>query len=487
MISAQEVFVLRKENTRLKIAHTKLQTAHLSQKNKADTLEKENRRLREQLKQAQEELKKIKKQRDTYKGMIFKAKTNQKVNAVQSGQVRKQLGGQLGHVGFGRSLPPKIDQTVRVYFKTCPQCKSVLKRSSSFETHTVEDIPQLESVKIITTQYKQERQWCDHCHQEVVAKSAMIVPHSKLGLNLIIQVLIFKYVCRMSLAVLVETLNQTYGVQITTATIVNTLQRVKIWLGEDDSGNSEYGNLLKAIRSSPIKHADETAWRIKGINGWLWAFLTKTEVYYTIEETRGGGVPETVLGVSKTGQKSADVLVRDDYSGYKNLKLNQQSCWAHLLRKSKEEVKQKHCSKQMTTLHQTLKQLFSELDNILKQPFSLAKRQRYFEDYSKQIQTIIQTKFRALDAKRIQTRIKNQNNNLLTALLHQDVPLTNNPAERQIRPAVIIRKISGGSRSVTGAETFATNFSVIQSIRMQNKPLVSTLQTMLLQGAVGRN
>ena len=110
---------------------------------------------------------------------------------------------------------------------------------------------------------------------------------------------------------MVSTLNQTYGVKITEGGIVDILQRTKKWLGK-----TEYGNLLKTVRGSPVKHADETGWRINGINGWLWAFLTKTEVYYTIEETRGGGVAKAVLD----GSSREDVLIRDDYGGYKNLR-----------------------------------------------------------------------------------------------------------------------------------------------------------------------
>ena len=479
MLNLQEVFVLRKENTKLKTAHTKLKTSFVSQKQKADHFEKEYKKLQEENQKLKQELEKIKKQRDTYKGMIFKVRISSKVTAEKGS---KQLGGQFGHPGISRKLPSKVDRRVRVFFKICPKCNLPLKRSSNAQPHTVEDIPSFETVKTIVTEYNSERQWCGSCHKEFTAKPQLVIPHSKLGLNLIIQILIFKYVCRMSVEVLTETLFQTYGIKITTASIINVLQRVKKWLGK-----KEYGKLLQAVRSSPVKHADETSWRIKGINGWLWAFLTKHEVYYTIEETRGKGVPEAVLGYSKTQKKSDDVLIRDDYAGYKSLNLNQQSCWAHLLRKSKKEVKEKTASKQMRTLHQTLKQMFEKLAEILNQPFNLKKRQQYFEGYSGQIQTIIQTKFKAKDAQRIQTRIKNQNQNLLTALIYQDVSLTNNAAERQIRPAVIIRKISGGSRSNQGAETFAINFSVIQSIRMRREPLIPTLQNMILSGVAGKN
>ena len=67
-------------------------------------------------------------------------------------------------------------------------------------------------------------------------------------------------------------------------------------------------------------------------------------------------------------------------------------------------------------------------------------------------QNIIDKKFQYADVKTIQTRIKNQGKNLLTAVLHDDVPLTNNLAERALRPMVVMRKISGGSKSMTGAK-----------------------------------
>ena len=473
MFSVQEIYILRKENGLLKTANTKLKTSHLNQKIRADRLEEENKKLQEELKKTRDELEKIRKQRDTYKGMIFKPGV---VQAVMNTAERKKPGGQLGHVGIGRKLPERINQTVRVFLKSCPDCHSLLNRSDTYETHNVEDIPNFETLNSIVTRYKSERQWCLNCHKEVAGKPVMVIPHSRLGLNLIIQILIFKYVCRMSLEILVETLSQTYGLRISEGGIVDILKRTKRYLGED------YGELLKAIRSSPIKHADETGWRIKGVNGWLWAFVTKQEVYYTIEETRGGGVAKAVL----EGSSQEDVLIRDDYAAYKNLKLKQQSCWAHLLRKSKEEVTQNKASKQMQVLHLTLKQMFLDLDRIVSSPFDVRKRTGSYMYYLTQLKSIIDSKFRAKDAERIQTRIKNQGHNLLTALLYQDVPLTNNAAERIIRPAVVVRKISGGSRSNIGAETFAINMSIIQTIRMRNQLLIPTLQQLLLKGAAGK-
>ena len=480
-LTAQQIASLRLEARYLRVKNALLDRARLAQKSRADKLQEENRKLKRLIwelkdheRKFQEEMEKIKKQRDTYKGMVFKPKVTPQVEK-QSGLVKK-LGGQQGHVGASRKLPAKIDQRVKVFFKSCPHCQAPLKRANSFQTHTVEDIPNLEQIKTLVVEYRLERQWCDHCHQEVVAKPALIIPHSRVGLNLIIQILIFKYVCRMTFEIIVTALYQTYGISLTTGGIIDILKRTKKFLGKD------YGHLLQAIRSSPTKHADETGWRIKGLNSWLWAVLTKQEVYYTVEETRGKGVAENTLA----GSKETDVLIRDDYAGYKRLPLKQQSCWAHLLRKSKEEVEQPNSSQEIQDLHQTLKASYQELSGIISQTFNKDEREQAYQDYSQKIQAIANTTFKFQDAQRVQVRIKNQGNNLITALLHEGVPLTNNLAERQIRPAVIIRKISGGSRSNLGAEVFATNFSVIQTIRMRNQPLIPTLQNMLLKGAAGK-
>ncbi len=484
MFSAQEIFILRKENALLKTANTKLKSSVASKNQKADKLEEENRQLKDELKKVKEELEKIKKQRDTYKGMIFKPNVSHKPEEDGYYQppevlVRKELGGQNGHKGKSRGLPQRVDQTKRVFFHHCPNCGNPLGRTDSIDTHTVEDIPALSETKTIVTKYESERQWCGHCGKEVAAIPAEVIPHSRLGINLTIQILIWKYACRMPLGIIVSTLNQTYGLTLTSGAVVDILKRVKEWFGV------EYQNLLKIIRGSPVKHADETGWRIKGLNGYLWAFLTKDTCYYTIEETRGGGVAKAVLENSSKD----DVLVRDDYSGYKNLPLNQQACWVHLLRVAKELVKAEGSSKQMKLLYQSLCEVFATLAVVTNIPFNQKERMLIYQVCSSLFQTIIKEPNTPSDVRAIQTRLNNQqkedHNNYLTALLYDNVPLDNNLAERGVRPAVIVRKISGGSRSNLGAETFAVNMSIIQTIKMRNQPLIPTLHSLILKGALG--
>jgi transposase len=490
MTAQEELAKLRPELRYLRVKVETIKRAHLAQKKKADQLE-ELLKVRDQIiKELEQEntslgklIEDLKSQRDTYRGMIYKENVSHDKPEISKdpSNTKKSIGGQTGHIGASRKVPERVDFRKRVFFHHCPDCGSPLKRTASVDTHTVEDIPFLVEIKTEVTRYECERQWCGNCAKEVVAYPLEVIPNSRLGIYLIIQILIFKYACRMPLGVLVDTLCQSYGVNLTTAGVVEVLKRAKVWFGD------EYGSLLKIIRGSPVKHADETGWRINGLNCWLWAFLTKESIYYTIEKTRGGGVAERALGDSKED----DVLVRDDYSGYKKLKLNQQACWAHLLRITREFAEKDTASEEVKLLYQELCGMFANLVIITKLPFNLQERSSFHQACQFALDQIRDQSFRSDDAKAVQTRIRNQqrndHNNYLTALLFLDVDLTNNLAERGIRKGVVTRKISGGSRSNLGAETFAVNMSIIQTIKLRNQPLIPTLHSLILKAALGKS
>lgn len=74
---------------------------------------------------------------------------------------------------------------------------------------------------------------------------------------------------------------------------------------------------------------------------------------------------------------------------------------------------------------------------------------------------------------------KNQGANLIVALKYDCAPLTNNHAERQIRPMVATRKISGGSRSPQGATAHAVNMSIAQTLLLEGRAFFSGMRQLL--------
>lgn len=480
MLTAQEELQkLRPELRYLRIRVQQLERVHSLQKGKADKLEevlRERDKLISELEHQRdlltEDIEEMKRQRDVYRGMVYKpGKKKEEDNAIHK-RKGKKLGAPIGHKGYGKKKPNEIDQHIHAQLTCCPHCQTELTGAQATVNHTITDLPHWTLQKPIVTQYSIERQWCRTCKKEVHATPKGVIPGSRFGSNLVTMILVWKYRFREPLNKIVERLAVFYGLSLSEACVVGIMQRAKEWLGTD------YEKLIVEIRGAGVKHADETGWRINGKNGWAWVFLSKQSVYYTIEKTRGKGIPGEKL------KGATGVLIRDDYGGYTKLPLLQQSCWAHLLRKSHEAVEQENVSEEMRKLHKKLKTMYLLLMEDLSQPFDKHDREIWHQEYLTDIHQIIRSIYQAKDAQKIQTRIKHQEKNLITALLYQDVSLTNNDAERAIRPLVVTRKISGGSRSNMGAKTHAINMSIIETINKRKQPLLSTLNQMLLAASV---
>lgn len=476
----------RDEERRKLVCHLfTLKKANKAQKDKRRILEQENRELKQKnkdlerrYKQLEQEKEDIRKQRDRYKQMLFKPNVKpkekeEKVVEDDLGASRRKKckrGAQPGHIGRGRKKPERIDERKRTYLINCPICGEKVKRSKKINTHTIEDIPSLEKFRTEVTCYEIEEQWCSCCKKQVRAHPAGVIPKSRLGINILIYALMQKYGAKSSWSSIIFNLTTYFNVHVSEGSLINMMHRAQRWLGP------WYDRILEEIRGSPVKYADETNWRIDGINNWLWGFFTEKQAYYVVEESRGKAVAEDYLA----GSHKDDVLVRDDYPAYKKLPLNHQSCWAHLLRTSKEASIDPNASREIKALHKYLQKMYEELSADLAMPFNDKGRERLYDLYSIKIVDIINAKYKYNDTKSVQTRIANQNTNLITALKYKNVPLTNNLAERCIRPFVIARKMSGGSRSWQGAKTQAVNMSVFQTIKMQNLPIIPTIKEYLL-------
>ena len=78
-------------------------------------------------------------------------------------------------------------------------------------------------------------------------------------------------------------------------------------------------------------------------------------------------------------------------------------------------------------------------------------------------------------SRRLVKRLKRHQAELFTFLDHPDVPSDNNHAERQIRPAVIVRKNSYANGSEEGAETQAILMSVFRTLKQRGHNPVSAV------------
>ncbi len=241
-----------------------------------------------------------------------------------------------------------------------------------------------------------------------------------------------------------------------------------------------YDALGDYVADSELIHADETPWRMlkKGSKKWrAWTFSNYDSVYICIDPSRGHQVPLKVLEGSK------GLLVVDAHGAYKklvklhpNLKLS--LCWSHARRKFIEAEAAYPKASEAIALIRKLFAIESRLPDF-----------RFIEDKrlcGKALEEIRMTRNKESRpiAQQLQTWMRDQNclpksklgiairyalsnwQGLSVFLDDPRAPMTNNQAERSIRPAVIGRKNHYGSKSRRGTEVAALFYSLVGTCRM---------------------
>jgi len=87
------------------------------------------------------------------------------------------------------------------------------------------------------------------------------------------------------------------------------------------------------------------------------------------------------------------------------------------------------------------------------------------------------------DVDRIAKRLRRHAQELTVFLWDQTVPADNNTAERALLPAVVMRKITGAA----GAQATAVLVSVLKPASQQERPLLDTLKTLMMNTWAGKN
>ena len=252
--------------------------------------------------------------------------------------------------------------------------------------------------------------------------------------------------------------------------ITRQVQRIADWLEGD------YEKLLIQLRCAPHVYADETGWRTDGRNGYLWAATSPSHTVYHVDKTRAGKVIRRLLGRAFGG-----TLVSDFYSAYATMDCKKQKCLVHLLRELNESA-EKFPAFASGAFFTQCKRLIKQMLRLKSRWKKLGKR-RYLAHVKKleaRLHRLITTDYDEANARRIVRRMCKHQKELTAFLREKDLDGTNNAAERALRPAVVARKISGGSRSRNGAQAWAMLASLLRTAGQQGKNLLETIKSMLI-------
>lgn len=173
-------------------------------------------------------------------------------------------------------------------------------------------------------------------------------------------------------------------------------------------------------------------------------------------------------------------MVTDFWVAYESLAASRrQFCLAHLLREL-EKVDKTNSSEDWRAFSKKAKRLFRDALRLRHRPdFSPEHYELRIDRLHTRLVDPMLTRSADPDVKRLAKRMENFWLERLTFLRNPDVPPTNNLAEREIRPAVVMRKVCRGNQSANGAETQAILLTIFRTLRRRNRdPLTEVVKAL---------
>jgi hypothetical protein len=251
-----------------------------------------------------------------------------------------------------------------------------------------------------------------------------------------------------------------FGLKVTPGGLVQAMHRAAVKM------TGSWLEIWEEIRAGPVTHSDETSWYVGQPGWWLWTFCNPQWTLYVVDQSRGSDV------LKRTLEDFDGVLVSDCLSPYGTMECEKQKCYSHHLKALSEKIE---------SLPDQSAEVLRELRSMLKMAMALAdmREQMGAEKFAARRERQERWADRILDSAYTQPgvekalhRFRAHREDLFTFLYNPNVPATNNLAERQLRPAVIARKVSCGNKTDRGRRTWQILSSIAATCRQQGRSFV---------------
>ena len=230
-------------------------------------------------------------------------------------------------------------------------------------------------------------------------------------------------------------------------------------------------DMLKAfLRREAVVHVDETGHKENGKRWWTWVGTSRAVTVFQIVSGRGSAELTQLLG-----EDFDAVLCSDSFSAYLKYakdhpEVKPQFCWAHLIRdlrfmaESADRLSQAWAGKVMGDV----KQMFRTWH---RNQFIACRRAR------DAILKRCRVPGSGAAARTLGGRIWRQREGYMRFLENPAAGIepTNNPADRALRPLVLHRAVTQGTRSASGRRWWERVFSVRATCRQQGRSLFAFL------------
>jgi transposase len=370
----------------------------------------------------------------------------------------KKPGRREGHQGAARARPVKIDATVELDQQMCPRCGGILSENHTDSyTRVVEDIV---PAKVVVTEYVVRRRYCCGCRKQVSPPIPNVIGgggNERFGLRLMLLVVSLKML-GLSYEKIGAHLRLLFDLDLTEGAMIHCVMAVAEAFGP------RYEELKQELLKEKSIHGDETSWRIKGRNHWLWAFLGKWSVVYEVDRSRGKDVPRKVLGDYR------GLVISDSWGAWNHIGARWQRCLVHYLRELENTLKYKSPGEDFLPFRKKLRRMLRDAIRMAGEKDG-GERLRAKARFEARVDALIASysSSEEKNCKRFVKRLRRERGMLFTFLEEDGVEWNNNAAERALRSSVVIRKMTYGNQSDEGAHAHAVLMSIKETCGLRKE------------------
>jgi hypothetical protein len=392
---------------------------------------------------------------------------------------KKKRGAPVGHPGWVRTRPDRIDRTVEVPAPTiCPHCQSQNLRPIQETTEHVQEDIVIQPGTLVTC-YRHGQAFCSHCNRSVLQAGQGELLNAPIGPVAKSVAIYLRYRIGISYRKTTELLRELFGLEFVPASALG-FDRKAVTQGEPI-----YEDLRDKIRASDVLHADETSWRSDGVGHYVWFAGNQRLALFHIDRHRSAQVAKSIFGENFDG-----TLIRDRYAAYNGIGRDWQVCIAHISTKAKE-IKSEHALLPQTQKDAATVPFCDHLIDLCSRLCNTGQKlksgdiphneaAKFEKRFVRELNTLCKQTLRFKPAETLRSYLAGPEQKFLfTFLRRPGVPPTNNHAEQALRHLVIFRKICFGSRSQSGLKTHSILPSLVQTARRQGVHPRKFLQTLL--------
>lgn len=392
--------------------------------------------------------------------------TDYKSGSGGEGSGKKKLRKRREGPGVSRCLAENSDETVQVAATSCNTCGADVSGQRQSVRHRYDhiDIP---PVTPHTTRIELLGGRCGCCKARFKAPAPEgMPPGTPFGPNIRAYLLYLHHSHHVGFERLARLMAEMFGLAISEGAIANAFERQVAPL------DAARESIKDRLRAAAVIASDETTTRINGTLHWQWSFVSETAILHEIAPSRAKAVAKEILGDHRP-----EVWVSDRYAGQQDLAGSHQVCLAHVLRDVQYAI---DCGDTVFA---------PKLRDLLRWTISIGRRRDQLQDSTlrqyhakadRRLDRLLGVHAAHPAGRILQAQVKAWRTKFFVFLADRRVPATNNISEREIRPSVVFRKVTGGFRSKWGATVHAGYRSVVSTARLQGQTALQAIGTLVV-------